>query len=344
MRIRKLWLGLIAIIILSSFAWLMLQERPGQKQPLKVLVIFQEDEARILLEKFKQQENQPYEMIRMAGGEASYQLISMNQTGIDVVLGGAADLHEQLKLNNKLLKYAPKNSELIPEAYKDPDKFWTGMYTGPLAIGINEQAWQQDPELGARPYPQTFEDLLIPELQGKLDIPSPETSGTGYTLLASLEQERGMEAAIALMHKLKLQSSAIHFSGITSAQRLAMGEATVAISFLGDQLRFANSGYGIHSIIPPNAGWELGAVSILKTSSNRAAAKKLVDYMLSNDAQTYYMNTAFSIPVESHIVPNEALQKVEMGHLLEDYRFDLAAERRELLLAKWKEINNQPYK
>lgn len=342
MRNLKRWLGLFIFIIAGVFGWLFLHDRPNQTQPLKVLVVFQEDEARILLEKFKQQQNQPYEIMRMASGEASYQLLTMNQIGIDVVLGGPADLHEQLKLNNKLLKYAPKNSELIPDAYKDPDKYWTGIYTGPLAIGVNKEAWQQDPELVSLSYPQTYEDLLKPQLQGKLDIPNPETSGTGYTLLASLEQERGTEAALSLMHQLKQQSSAVHFSGITAAQRLAMGEATVAISFLGDQLRFANSGYSIHSIVPSNAGWEIGAVSILKTSNNRNAAKKLVDFMLSNDAQIYYMNTAFSIPAQSNIELNDTLRSVDMGQFLESYRFDLAAARRSELLASWKEKNSQP--
>jgi len=336
MRIHKLWIGLTAIIVIGIVSWLVLHDRPNHMQPLKVLVIFQEDEARILLEKFKQQENQPYEMIRMASGEASYQLLTMNQSDIDVVLGGPADLHEQLKLNNKLLKYAPKNSDQIADAYKDDDKYWTGIYTGPLAIGINIEAWEQDEELSSLPYPETYEDLLIEPLRGKLDIPNPETSGTGYTLLASLEQERGMDEAIELLYKLKKHSRAVHFSGITSAQRLAMGEAPVAISFLGDQLRFASSGYGIHSIIPPNAGWEIGAASILKTSNNRGAAKKLVDYMLSNDAQTYYMNTAFSIPVERNIKLNEKLQNVEMGHILAEYSFDVAAAKRQALLGAWK--------
>lgn len=338
MRKMGLIIGLLAIIVIIIFAFSMFTNKKNNHAPIKVLVIFQEDEARILLEKFKQKTGHPYEIIRMSSGEANYQLLVMNQSNIDVVLGGPADLHEQLKINSKLLKYAPKNSDLIPEAYKDKQKYWTGMYMGPLSIGINTEVWKHDPQLKDIPYPEKYEDLLIPELKGKIDMPNPETSGTGYTLLASLEQERGSDEAISLFYKLKQQSASTTFSGITSAQRLAMGEVTVAISFLGDQLRFTNSGYSIHSTIPPKAGWEIGAVSILRTSDNRSAAKELVDFVLASDAQTFYMNTAFSIPVKPNIKVNQLLDSVNMENLLTTYRFDLAAERRDGLLEKWKNM------
>ncbi|MFX3633915.1 MAG: extracellular solute-binding protein [Candidatus Pristimantibacillus sp.] len=331
---------IISLIALASFVFVLVRfyhEQPN-KQPIKVLVIFQEDEARILLEKFKQKSGQPYEMIRMSGGEASYHLLTMNKSGFDVVLGGPADLHEQLKNSGKLIRYSPRSSELIPDAYKDTSGYWTGMYRGALAIGVNEQVWQQDPQLAALPMPQRYEDLLLPELKGKIEIPNPETSGTGYTLLASLAQERGEDEAIKLMYALKQQSSSTTFSGITSAQRLAMGEVATVVSFLGDQLRFTNSGYKIHSSIPPQAGWEIGAVSILKNGDNKGAAKQLVDFMLSSKAQTEYMNIAFSMPVLPNIAFNSQLTSVELGNLLQSYRFDLAAQHREDLLARWREV------
>ncbi|WP_217582199.1 ABC transporter substrate-binding protein, partial [Lysinibacillus sp. GbtcB16] len=85
------------------------------------------------------------------------------------------------------------------------------------------------------PLPQRYEDLLRPELKGKIEIPDPETSGTGYTLLASLAQQRGDSEAIALMQALKKQSAAMTFAGNTSAQHLAEGEMAAAVSFLSDQ-------------------------------------------------------------------------------------------------------------
>jgi iron(III) transport system substrate-binding protein len=314
---------------------------PGKQtnQSLKVYVIFQEDESRILLEKFKNITGVPYEVIRMSGGEASYHLLSMNKTGIDVVLGGPADLHEQLKSNGKLIKYSPRSSDHIPDKYKDKQDYWTGMYMGPLAIGVNEQVWQQDPQLALLPMPERYEDLLRPELKGKIEIPDPETSGTGYTLLASLAQERGEKEAIKLMHALKQQSSSTTFSGISSAQRLAQGEVAAVVSFMGDQLRFKHSGYAIHSIIPPQAGWEIGAVSILKSGDNKASAKKLADFVLSKSAQTDYMNSAFSFPVISNIEPHPLLTSANMENLLPTYSFDIAAKNRDQLLTKWRMAN-----
>lgn len=327
-------LGLIIVAALVGTSLFTKIQR--NNTPIKVLVIFQEDEGKILLEKFQQTTGQSYEIIRMSSGEANYNLLSINQMQVDVILGGPADLHEQLKKSNKLLKYIPKNSDDIPEQYKDPDKYWTGMYMGPLAIGINTEVWSKDEQLRNLPYPTSYEDLLIPELKGKIDLPNPETSGTGYTLLASLTQEKSEEEAIELMQKLTKQSKSTTFSGIASAQRLATGEVTVALSFLGDQLRFRNSGYAIISKIPEQAGWEIGAVSIVKNTSHKKVAKQLVEFVLDKEAQTYYTNTAFSYPVNQHVEVNELLSTVDMNNILQNYSFAMAADNRHSLIEKYR--------
>lgn len=330
--------GLLLLIVgVGVFLGFLILGEKKNNQPLKIYVIFQEDAGRILLETFKEKTDQPYDIIRMSSGEASYHLLTLGKTGIDAVLGGPADLHEQLKNKSKSLRYLSTAASSIPSKYKDIEGYWTGMYMGALAIGVNQTVWQQDPQLAALPLPQRYEDLLRPELKGKIEIPDPETSGTGYTLLASLAQQRGESEAIDLMQALKKQSASMTFAGNTSAQHLAEGEMAAAVSFLSDQLRFKNSGYNISSFIPPQAGWEIGAVSILKGGNNTAAAKQLVDFMLSREVQTDYMNTAFSFPVAPNIPVNPLLAPVKLENLLATYRFDLAAQQHEKLLNQWRE-------
>lgn len=333
-----MWKKGVLILLLALVATIGFSFYTGKtnSQPLKVYVVFQEDEGRILLENFKKRENQVYESIRMSSGEASYHLLTMNKSGIDVVLGGPADLHEQLKSGGRSIRYVSHMADNISGQYKDKDGYWTGMYMGTLAIGVNRKVWQQDPQLSSLPLPQRYEDLLLPELKGKIEIPDPQTSGTGYTLLASLAQQRGEEEAIQLMQALKKQSPSTTFSGITSAQRLAVGDVAAVVSFLGDQLRFRNSGYDISSYIPPQAGWEIGAVTILKNGNNLQAARKFVDFVLSKEAQVEYMNSAFSFPVLPNIPLNPLLAPVKLENLLASYRFDVAASRREQLLGRWR--------
>lgn len=228
-------------------------------------------------------------------------------------------------------------SDKIPAQYKNKEGYWTYVHGG-LAIGVNQTVWRQDPQLASLPLPQRYEDLLRPELRGKLETPNPETSGTGYTLLASLAQQRGEDKAIHLMQALNKQSSSTTFTGITSAQRLAVGDVVAVVCFLGDQLRFTNSGYNINSYIPPQAGWEIGAVSILKNGNNTAAAKKLVDFVLSKDVQTDYMYTAFSLPVLPDTLVNPLLSHVKLENLLVPYRFDIVAQHRDQLLKRWRSV------
>ncbi|MGG1553871.1 extracellular solute-binding protein [Paenibacillus ferrarius] len=331
---KKILFVLLGLAVVVAGFWLFSEKK--SQNPIKVYVVFQEDEGRILLEMFKKKMDQPYELIRMSSGEAGYHLLTLGKTGVDVVLGGPADLHEQLKHKNKSIRYRSSAVSAIPDRFKDSDGYWSGMYMGALAIGVNESVWRSDPKLAVLPMPQRYEDLLRPELKGKIEIPDPETSGTGYTLLASLAQQRGETEAISLMKSLKQQSASTTFSGITSAQRLAEGEVAAVVSFLGDQLRFKNSGYAIRSLIPPEAGWEIGGISILRGGDNTKAAKAFVDFMLSREVQTDYMNTAFSFPVTPDIPLNRLLAPVKLENLMGGYRFDLAAQHRERLLGLWR--------
>ncbi|MMZ64147.1 hypothetical protein D1872_264490 [compost metagenome] len=82
-------------------------------------------------------------------------------------------------------------------------------------------------------------------------------------------------------------------------------------------------------------------MSILKGSTNKAAAKKLLDYVLSKDAQTTYMNSAFSLPVTPGIKANPLLESVQMENLLKTYRFDIAAAEHDELISRWREIINK---
>ena len=79
-------------------------------------------------------------------------------------------------------------------------------------------------------------------------------------------------------------------------------------------------------------------MSILKSGNNKTAAKQLIDFVLSSDAQTDYMNSAFSLPVLPNIKVHPLLSSVKLEKLLTTYRFDIAAEHRESLLLRWRVV------
>ena len=72
--------------------------------------------------------------------------------------------------------------------------------------------------------PKSWNDLLKPEYRGQIVMPNPKTSGTGYTLLASMFQLRGEEDALEYMKKLDKQIKTYQRSGSAPAKLAGQGE------------------------------------------------------------------------------------------------------------------------
>ena len=60
------------------------------------------------------------------------------------------------------MRYAPPPAAVIPEKFKNPDRYWTGIYLGAIAIGINDNRWDKEFKPLGVEKPATFTDLLTP--------------------------------------------------------------------------------------------------------------------------------------------------------------------------------------
>ena len=72
--------------------------------------------------------------VRMSSGETLQRLKEeKNAPKASVWFGGPADGQIQAKADGLLEKYVSPNAKIIPEQFKDPDGFWTGVYVPPTA-------------------------------------------------------------------------------------------------------------------------------------------------------------------------------------------------------------------
>lgn len=293
-----LLISIIAVVVIAGF-FLYKSGVIGGKETKKITVysIFQEEEARKLLDAFKAETGIDYDILRLPSGEAVARV--QNEKGnpqADFLMGGPADSHEVLKQAGVLESYISPNASDIAANHKDSEGFWTGFYLNPIGIGINEERWKE--LYGNDPYPQTFEDLLDPKYKGEIGMSDPATSGTAYTAVASLAQVWGKDKMIAYVQDLLPNLKERPKSGIEPAQKAAKGEYTIGVTFLGDQIKIKNQGNPIVSIVPENAGYEVGALSIVKGGPNTEAAKKLMDFMLTEKPGEIYTSSAYSVSVK----------------------------------------------
>ena len=280
-------------------------------------------------------------------GEALAQLIAEKENPkTDVWFGGTGDPHLQAAEQGLTLEYkSPLLPQLHPWARKQAEdaKFRTvGVYLGPLGFGFNT-------ELLARrkvAAPKSWADLLRPEFKGEIQMANPASSGTAYTMIATLVQLMGEEKAFSYMKSLHRNVSAYTRSGVGPAKAAARGETMVSISFVHDVTTEATQGFPVASFTPSEGtGAEIGSMSIVKGARNTEAAKAFEDWALSPAAQqfgaaakAYQLPSNTATPVDPHVPDFRSIKLI--GY---DYAKYGASSERRRLISRWeKDVHALP--
>jgi len=147
--------------------------------------------------------------ISMKGsGESLAQLIAeKDNPKTDIWFGGTGDPHLQAAESGLTLEYKsatlPQLQVWAQQQAQQSGYRTVGIYSGPLGFGYNT-------ELLAKkkiPVPKTWNDLLNPALKGEIQVANPASSGTAYTMVATLVQMMGEDKAFEYMKKLRNYSA-----------------------------------------------------------------------------------------------------------------------------------------
>lgn len=280
-------------------------------------------------------------------GEALAQIIAERANPkTDVWFGGTGDPHLQAAEQDLTLEYkSPSLPQLHEWAQQQAaqSKYRTvGIYSGPLGFGYNT-------ELVAKkkvPVPKTWADLLKPEYKGEIQVANPASSGTAYTMVATLVQLMGEDKAFDYMKQLHRNISQYTRSGTGPIKAVARGETTVSISFVHDGPGEAMQGFPVATITPAEGtGAEIGSMSIIKGARNMAQARRFYEWALTASAQE--MGAAakqFQLPSNKAAKVDPRVPDFKKIRFINyDYaKYGASAERRRLI-AKWeKEVNSLP--
>ncbi len=280
-------------------------------------------------------------------GEALAQLIAEKANPkTDIWFGGTGDPHLQAAEQDLTLEYkSPSLALLHPWAQQQAaqSKYKTvGIYSGPLGFGYNTELLAKK-KLKA---PQTWNDLLNPAFKGEIQVANPASSGTAYTMVATLVQLMGEDKAFDYMKKLHANISQYTRSGTGPIKAAARGETTISISFVHDGPGEKLQGFPIETITPSDGtGAEIGSMSLIKGARNLEAAKKFYEWALTGPAQEIGAAAKqFQLPSNktAKVDPNVPdFKKIKFINY--DYaKYGASAERRRLI-AKWeKEVNSLP--
>lgn len=303
------------------------------QQVLTVYSTVDEENAAAILKAFTEATGIQTRMLFMSAGPALARLEAEKGNPVaDVWMGGPSENHVLAKERGLTQPYVSPNAAALDPKFRDPDGYWTSFYMNPMAVAINKQ-WQNRTRVEA---PKTWQDLLKPEFRGQIQLPTPQSSGTAYNLLASLVLAWGEDEAMAYFKALHANVQTYTQSGTAPSQAVALGQTGVAIQFTPAFLKLADEGYPIEIIFPEDGvGFEAPAVSIVAGTKNVEAAQKLVDWLISEDGQAALSRLkTYFFPVHPNAVAGEGLPPVSEIPLI-DYDPIWAGENRERLVNRW---------
>lgn len=252
----------------------------------------------------------------------------------DVFIGGSSEFHQTLASQGLLVAYKSPNAKDIDPKYKDPDGYWTGWYLGILGIALNKDRWAA--EMGAKPKPKTWDDLLDPALKGKVVMPDPVTTGAGYIFLAAqvFRFGRDEQKALDFMKQLDANVGQYLSSSPQVPQFVGQGQFLLGVNWGHDILTEANKGAPIEFIAPENAATELGAISIVKGGPNTEAAKAFVDWVLTKEASVLSVKLSNRLSLRADVPPAPGAPTLDQVNVV-DYDRVWATANKDRLIKAW---------
>lgn len=252
----------------------------------------------------------------------------------DAVWGLAASSLAILAQHDMLEAYAPQNLPNIDAKYRDAANppGWVGMDVWAATVCFN----RVEAEKQGLPKPTRWEDLTDPVYRGKIVMPNPASSGTGYLDVSAWLQTFGEQQGWAFMDKLHENIGQYTHSGSKPCKLAAAGEFPVGISFEYPAIQLQRQGAPLDIVLPKEGlGWEVEATAILKGSDAMDAARKLADFSASPEAMRLYSHN-FAVLAQPGIAQRISELPADYEQRLIANDFAWAAEERERILAEWR--------
>ena len=317
----------------------------AQDRQINVICSVQAEWCNMIQSVFAKSTGFKVNMVQKGSGEALAQIIAERANPkTDVWFGGTGDPHLQAAEQNLTLEYkSPLLQQLHPWAQQQAEqsKFRTvGIYSGPLGFGYNSELIVKK----KLPIPKAWSDLLRPEYKGEIQVANPASSGTAYTMIATLVQLMGEDKAFDYLKSLHRNIATYTRSGTGPIKAVARGEATVSISFVHDGPGEKLQGFPVETITPAEGtGAEIGSMSIIRGARNLPVAKLFYDWALSPQAQQFgaaakqfQVPSNRATPIDARVPDFKRIKFVAYDYA----KYGASAERRRLI-ARWeKEVNS----
>ena len=185
------------------------------------------------------------------------------------------------------------------------------------------------------PAPDSWADLTDPIYRGRITMPSPASSGTGFMIVAGFLDMMGEEEGWKYLDALHENIAFYTHGGAKPCKLVSSGEQLVGLSYENAVVTLRESGAPVDIIVPEEGVfWEIGAVAIVRGTAQLEAAQRLLDWTASPEANAIYAEDwpIVALPGMAKQLPGLPEDFVERLH---DADFTWIADNREQIIAEW---------
>ena len=307
----------------------------AQKTELLVYTALETDQLKAYTESFqKTNPNIDLKFVRDSTGVITAKVLAEKANPqADVIMGVAASSMEIFKAEGMLAPYAPAGFNALNRKFSDSANppSWVGMDVFAAVVCYNTVE-------GAKkniPKPETWADLIKPVYKGQVVMPNPASSGTGYFDVTAWLQTMGEAGGWKYMDALHENIAQYTHSGSKPCRQAGAGEFVVGISFdfRGNDVKA--KGAPVELVFPKEGlGWDIEAAGIMKTTKKMDAAKKLMDWVATREANEAYAKN-FAIVAHPAVKPTLPHIPADLASRLIKNDFAFAAKNRDRILAEW---------
>jgi iron(III) transport system substrate-binding protein len=251
----------------------------------------------------------------------------------DAIWGLAVTSTMQLKTRGLLEPYAPRNLAALKPSFRDPadPPSYVGMEAWVAAVCFNTVEAQKL----ALPKPVSWFDLLEPRFKGKITMPHPASSGTGYFHVSAWIQTFGEARAWEFMDRLHDNIAFYSHSGSAPCKQAAAGEFPLGIAAEISAADARHKGAPVEGLImKEGGGWEMDTAAILRGTRNLEAARRLMDFAASRRANELYATFVSQVAMPG-IASNIPDYPAGVAESMIKNDFAWASENRARILAEW---------
>jgi len=307
----------------------------AQKTELLVYTALETDQLKAYSESFnKQFPNIELKFVRDSTGVITAKLLAEKANPqADAILGVSASSLEIFKGEGMLVPYTPVGYNKLTPAFNDKSMppSWIGQDVYSAVVCYNTVEGKKK----GIPKPETWKDLTKPVYKGQVTMPNPASSGTGFLDVSSWLQVFGEAEAWKFMDALHENIAQYTHSGSKPCRQAGAGEFVVGISFdyRGNDVK--QKGAPVELVFPKEGlGWDIEAAGIMKNTKKMDAAKKLMDWVATKDANEHFAKN-FALVAHTEVKPSLPHLPSDLDKRLIKNDFAFAAKNRDRILEEW---------